>query len=177
MLFSIGLRHLYYCIIGGFIIPSTTSLLHYSPQHSWGISSFIYHHSELHQLQLLLPGQLLDPVLPAHGLLLCGKAFVIHQLHRPFGPGIFGACFAFIMGFHPPGKAVCPAGVERAVCTLHDVCIVHSSLLFCKKFMQYNAKCQYIFSNITPDICLPVKQISEHFSGQCDLSSVIFPLL
>lgn len=36
------MRHLYYCIIGGFIIHSTTSLLHYSPQHSWGISSFIY---------------------------------------------------------------------------------------------------------------------------------------
>lgn len=145
MLFSIGLRHLYYCIIGGFIIPSTTSLLHYSPQHSWGISSFIYHHSELHQLQLLLPGQLLDPVLPAHGLLLCGKAFVIHQLHRPFGPGIFGACFAFIMGFHPPGKAVCPAGVERAVCTLHDVCIVHVRFLFCKKFRQCNTSTPVYF--------------------------------
>ena len=109
-----------------------------------------YRHSEFHQLQLLLPGQLLDPVFPAHCLFFCGKPFVIHQLHRPFGPGIFGTCLAFIVRFHPPGKAVCPAGVECAVCTLHDVCIVHSSLLFCKKFLQCNAKCQYIFSNITP---------------------------
>ena len=73
------------------------------------------------ELQLLLPGQLLNPVLPAHGLFPCGKALIIHQLHRPFGPGIFGACFAFIMGFHPPGKAVCPAGVERAVTAAQDV--------------------------------------------------------
>ena len=98
----------------------------------------IYRPSKLHQFQLLLPGQLLDPVLPAHGLLLCGKAFVIHQLHRPFGPGIFGACFAFIMGFHPPGKTVCPPSVECAVRTLHDVCIIHISFPFCKKFRQCN---------------------------------------
>lgn len=43
ILFSIGLRHLYYRIIGGFTFHHTTSLLHDSPQHSWGISIFIYH--------------------------------------------------------------------------------------------------------------------------------------
>ena len=38
------MRHLYYRIIGGFTFHHTTSLLHDSPQHSWGISIFIYNY-------------------------------------------------------------------------------------------------------------------------------------
>ena len=57
-----------------------------------------------------------------------------YQLHRSLGPGVFSACLALIMSFHPPGKAVCPPSVKRAVCTLNDICIIHSGLLFCEIF-------------------------------------------
>ena len=85
--------------------------------------------NNLHQFLFFLGGQLFDLPFSAHGLFFCGKTFVVDQFHRPPAFGVFGASAAVVV---PDSffQVVGPSGVQRAVPTFYNICVIHTSYMY-----------------------------------------------
>ena len=82
----------------------------------------------INQLQFLLSAELLDGILPFHGLSLCLIGLIVNQRYRPPAPRIFRAKprVVSLQSFFQINR---PAGIQGAVSASYDIGISHASFV------------------------------------------------
>ena len=86
----------------------------------------------LYQIELLLSCQSFDMIFSAHRFLLCFKFFIVNELDRSAGSGVFCRCSRVVSG-KAFFKIICPTAVKRIVGTSEDIGVVtHYLLVFYK---------------------------------------------